>query len=97
MNVRVPDAGVLSKLVGFYLNLVGELASGSQDKNSGPIARVVSSLLNMHESWQKESTRFAGSCLRDSDQVPTFHGNGPGLRLDGRRLRESRVFNLHNH
>lgn len=96
MNVRVPEAGVLSKLVGFYLNLVGELASGSQHKNSRPIARVVSSLLNVHESWQKESTGLAGSCLRDSDKVPTFHGNGPGLCLDWRWLREPRMFNLHH-
>lgn len=95
MSVRVPDAGELSKLVGFDLDLVGELASGSQNKHGGPVTRIIASLLDVHKTWQQESTGLTGSGLSNGDEVSTFHSNGPGLRLDRGWLCEARMFNLH--
>ena len=95
MNVRVPNARVLSKLVGLHLDLIGQLACWSEHKNSWAIAGIVPSALDVHKARQKETAGFAGTCLGDGNQVPAFHGDRPGLGLNRRRFRKSCVFYLH--
>ena len=80
---RVADSRGDAKFVSLLLDLAGQLASGRQNKEGGPLPGIPARGLHVQEPRQQEAAGLARPSLGDGHQVPALQGNWPGLGLDG--------------
>mmetsp|Transcript_28591 Transcript_28591/g.92229 ORF Transcript_28591/g.92229 Transcript_28591/m.92229 type:complete len:285 (+) Transcript_28591:875-1729(+) len=83
------DVHELAERDGLVVDLVRQLAGGSEDERERPFRRRVLSdgrlLGDVDEHGKHEGGSLTGACLSDADHVPVEEAERDALHLDGRR------------
>ncbi|KAI3481231.1 hypothetical protein L1887_56447 [Cichorium endivia] len=89
------QAARATEAVALDLDLVGELTRGGQDEGDGTIAGLEEGLsVDVNHGGEGKADGLTRTGLGDGDEVATAERHGPGLRLDGRRLREAHLLDF---